>query len=298
MNADFESQGTLTVDRSRFADYVTLTKPELTFLSAVTALGGFYLGTSGSIPLATMFHTLFGTLLVGGGAGALNQFIEREYDAQMKRTENRPLPSGRLTPVEVLLFGVLISAAGLAELFYFTTSLAGILAAITSTTYLFLYTPLKRITWTSTIIGGIPGAIPPMIGWAAARNDLTAEAWVLFGILFFWQMPHFFSLAWMYRKDYERAGYPMLPVVDLTGNRTALQILLFCIGLIPVSLLLTVLGSLGWIYFAGATLAGAAFLFFGFDLFETRSNASARTLFFASLLYLPLLLAFIVIDKL
>ncbi len=298
MNADFESQGTLAIPRSRFADYITLTKPELTFLSAVTALGGFYLGTNGQIPLATMFHTLFGTLLVGGGAGALNQFIERDFDAQMKRTENRPLPSGRLSPIEVLLFGILISIAGIAELLVFTTVTAGVLAVITLATYLFLYTPLKRITWVSTIVGGIPGAIPPMIGWAAARSELTGEAWILFGILFFWQMPHFFSLAWMYRKDYERAGYPMLPVVDLTGNRTALQIVIFCIGLIPVSLMLTIFGSLGWIYFVGATLSGAAYLYFGFDLFETRSNTSARTLFFASLLYLPLLLAFIVIDKL
>jgi heme o synthase len=284
--------------RSRFADYVTLTKPELTFLSVVTAVGGFYLGVEGSIPLSTMFHTLFGTMLVGSGAGALNQLIERKYDAMMRRTENRPLPSGRLTPGEVLIFGCLIAVLGIAELALFTNLLAGILAALTLVTYLFLYTPLKRITWISTIIGGIPGALPPMIGWAAAKNSLGAEAWILFGILFFWQMPHFFALAWMYRRDYERAGYPMLTVLDGEGSRTSMQILMYLIGLIPVSLLLTIIGHLGWTYFAGAAFAGAAFLYFGFELFETRSNASARKLFFASLLYLPILLAFMVIDKL
>ena len=153
-----------------------------------------------------MFHTLFGTLLVGSGTGTLNQFIERKHDAMMRRTENRPLPSGRLTPGEVFIFGSLIAILGVTELVLFTNLLAGILAALTLVTYLFLYTPLKRITWFSTIIGGIPGALPPMIGWAAAKNSLSVEAWILFGILFFWQMPHFFALAWMYRKDYDARG--------------------------------------------------------------------------------------------
>lgn len=298
MRSEIDTNGTIALDRSRFADYITLTKPELTFLSVVTALGGFYLGSTAAISLATMFHTLFGTLFVGGGAGALNQYIERKHDAMMRRTENRPLPSGRLSPIEVLVFGAVLSLLGIAELAFFTNSLAAYLAVITLVTYLFLYTPLKRITWVSTIVGGIPGALPPMIGWAAARNGLSVEAWILFGILFCWQMPHFFSLAWMYRKDYERGGYPMLTVLDEEGNRTSLQILLYCAGLIPVSLLLTVVGQLGWVYFVGAALTGAAFLYLGFDLFETRTNSSARRLFFASLLYLPLLLAFMVIDKL
>lgn len=284
--------------RSKFSDYVTLTKPELTFLSVVTALGGFYLGVNGSIPIATMLHTVFGTMLVGGGAGALNQYIEREYDALMRRTENRPLPSGRLAPPEVLLFGTLLSLAGIIELTMFTNILSGFLAVATLVTYLFLYTPLKRITWLSTIVGGIPGALPPMIGWTAARNEITIEAWILFGILFFWQMPHFFSLAWMYRKDYERAGYPMLTVLDPEGKRTSVHILLFCIGLIPISLMLTLFGSLGWIYFAGALIVGGIFLYYGIQLSISKSNTDARKMFFASLLYLPALLAFIVIDKL
>ncbi len=297
MRSNIENNGTIAIERSKFADYITLTKPELTFLSVVTALGGFYLGVAGSLPIETMLHTLFGTLLVGGGAGALNQYIEREYDAMMRRTENRPLPSGRLSPTEVVLFGSILSIAGVVELTVFANPLSGFLAIATLVTYLFLYTPLKRITWVSTIVGGIPGALPPMIGWAAARNEITIEAWILFGILFFWQMPHFFSLAWMYRKDYERAGYPMLTVLDAEGKQTSLQILLFCVGLIPVSLMLTLYAGLGIVYFVGALVTGGLFLYFGIELLRTKSNTSARKMFFASLLYLPILLAFMVIDK-
>lgn len=298
MRSRIEHDGTLALAPSRLMDYLTLTKPELTFLSVVTALGGFYLGVQGAIPLATMLHTLFGTFLVGGGAGALNQYIERHYDALMRRTENRPLPAGRLAPSEAVLFGSLLSITGVVELCVFANILSGFLALTTLLTYLFLYTPLKRITWTSTLVGGIPGALPPMIGWTAARNEITIEAWILFGILFFWQMPHFFSLAWMYRKDYERAGYPMLTVLDSDGKQTGLQILFFCLGLIPVSLLLTLYGGLGWTYFAGALVTGSLFLYFGIHLLLTKSNASAKRMFFASLLYLPALLAFIVLDKL
>jgi protoheme IX farnesyltransferase len=298
MRSNIETDGTITIERSRFADYVSLTKPELTFLSVVTALGGFYLGVNDAIPIAAMLHTMFGTMLVGGGAGALNQYIEREYDALMRRTENRPLPAGRLTPGEVLLFGSLMSIAGILELTISTNVLSGFLAIVTLVTYLFLYTPLKRITWFSTIVGGIPGALPPMIGWSAARGQLSIEAWILFGILFFWQMPHFFSLAWMYRKDYERAGYPMLTVMDSEGKRTSMQILFYCLGLVPVSLMLTLNGSLGWTYFFGALTIGCAFAYYGVHLMITKSNADARKMFFASLLYLPALLAFMIIDKL
>ncbi len=297
MRTELESVGTIAIERSKLADYITLTKPELTFLSVLTALGGFYLGSEGTLSVSGLLHTLLGTALVGGGAGALNQFIERDYDRMMRRTENRPLPSGRLLPVEALLFGTILSLAGVIELTLFTNVLTGFLAVATLVTYLFLYTPLKRISWISTSVGGIPGALPPLIGWTAARNDLTGEGWILFAILFFWQMPHFFSLAWMYRKDYERAGYPMLAVLDQEGRRTATQIIFYAGGLIPVSMLLTILGGSGWIYFAGAAIAGLAFLYCGVELFRTRSNASARRMFFASLIYLPVLLALMVIDK-
>ncbi len=298
MRSEIDSVGTIALDRSKFADYLTLTKPELTFLSVVTALGGFYLGSAGTLSVSGLMHTLFGTALVGGGAGALNQFIERGYDSMMRRTENRPLPSGRVLPTEALLFGTILSLAGVIELTVFTNVLTGFLAIATLVTYLFLYTPLKRISWVSTLVGGIPGALPPLIGWTAARNEVSAGGWILFAILFFWQMPHFFSLAWMYRKDYERAGYPMLAVLDKDGRRTAMQIIFYTAGLIPVSLLLFVLGGSGWVYFAGATVAGLGFLYFGLELFRTRSNTSARKMFFASLIYLPVLLAFMVIDKL
>ncbi len=297
MRTELETNGTIAIERSRIADYLTLTKPELTFLSVVTALGGFYLGVTGSIPFDLLLHTLFGTALVGGGAGALNQYIERHHDALMRRTENRPLPSGRLTPAEVLLFGTVTSVAGIIQLTLFVNPLSGFLAVLTLGTYLFLYTPLKRLTWFSTVVGGIPGALPPMIGWTAARNEVTIEAWVLFGILFFWQMPHFFSLAWMYRKDYERAGYPMLTVLDPDGARTARQILYYCLGLIPVSVLLILFTDLSWVYLFGSLLSGGGFLYFGWRLHLLKSNAAARQMFFASLVYLPLLLAFMVLDK-
>lgn len=297
MRSTVQGGGAISVERSKLADYVTLTKPELTFLSVITALGGFYLGVDGALPVGMLLHVLFGTLLVGAGAGALNQYIERDFDAMMRRTENRPLPSGRVSPAEVLLFGTTLSVAGVIQLTLLTNPLSGFLAVVTLVTYLFLYTPLKRITWLSTIAGGIPGALPPMIGWTAARGEITGEAWVLFGILFFWQMPHFYSLAWMYRKDYERAGYPMLPVLDADGRHTSMQIFSFCIGLIPVSLLLISYGGLGWIYVGGALATGFFFLYYAVQLLRTKSNTAARRMFFASLLYLPALLLFMVIDK-
>lgn len=297
MRTELESNGTIALERSRIADYLTLTKPELTFLSVVTAVGGFYLGVTGAIPIDLLLHTLFGTAFVGGGAGTLNQYLERHYDALMRRTENRPLPAGRLTPAEVLVFGTLLAIAGIVQLTLLVNPLSGLLAVVTLGTYLFLYTPLKRLTWISTVVGGIPGALPPMIGWTAARNEVTIEAWILFGILFFWQMPHFFSLAWMYRRDYERAGYPMLTVLDHQGVRTARQILYYCVGIIPVSILLFWFADLGVVYLFGALVSGGGFLYFGWRLHLVKSNAAARQLFFASLLYLPLLLAFMVLDK-
>jgi protoheme IX farnesyltransferase len=305
MRSEIETNGALafepsarTISRSKLADYATLMKPELTLLSVLTALGGFYLGASENFSLTKFIHVFFGTLLVGGGVGALNQFIEREHDVLMRRTENRPLPAGRVLPVEALVFGTLLCVVGIIELTLFTNALTGALAVVTLTTYLFLYTPLKRLTWLSTVVGGIPGALPPMMGYAAARGEITAEAWMLFCILFFWQMPHFFSLAWMYRRDYERAGYPMLTVLDKEGKRTALHILLYCIGLIPISFLLVEYSGLGWLYIGGAGITGGAFLYFAIALFRERSNSAARKVFFASLLYLPVLLAFMVIDGL
>lgn len=298
MRPTIEPQGTITLERSRIADYFMLTKPELTFLSVVTALGGFYLAADGVLPVVLMLHALVGTALVGGGAGALNQYIERDYDALMKRTENRPLPSGRLLPEKVLLFGILLSVGGIAQILLFVNSLTALLAGITLVTYLFLYTPLKRITPLSTILGGVPGALPPVMGWTAVRNEITIEAWALFAILFLWQMPHFYSLAWMYRKDYERAGYRMITVGDPGGRITSRQILLYCVVLIPASLLLSIVAGLGVAYSVGALVAGVLFLMTAVHLYRTKTNASARRVFFASLLYLPALLCAMVVDKL
>jgi protoheme IX farnesyltransferase len=298
MRTKMNSGGEIVLVRSRFADYITLTKPELTLLSVLTAIAGFYLAATGAVDYLRMMHTFIGTALVGGGAGALNQYIERDFDRMMRRTENRPLPSGRLRPQEVLLFGIFMALAGIIELMLFTNTLTGFLAAATIVSYLFLYTPLKRITPFSTIVGGIPGALPPVMGWASARGELGVEAWILFAILFFWQMPHFFSLAWMYRKDYARAGFPMLTVLDEGGSVTSRQILLYCALLLPTAVLPTVVGLAGNGYLVAGIALGAAFLACGVALSITRSSAWARRVFFASLLYLPALFTVMSVDKL
>jgi len=300
MKSRFESAGVIVVERSKVWDFVSLTKPELTFLSILTAVGGAYL--AGAQELAgvggAFLHILIGTLLVGGGAGALNQYLEREYDALMKRTENRSLPSGRLLAGEALVFGMLLSAGGVLYLGLMTNLLTALLAVATLVSYLFLYTPLKRVTWVSTIVGGIPGALPPVMGWTAVRNEVSIETFALFAILFCWQMPHFFSLAWMYRKDYERAGFPMLPVRDRTGIRTGIQSVLYCLGLLLSSVILGGVSHLGTLYAYGSVLLGLAFLLCGLVFLITRSNGSARRMFFASLAYLPALLAVVVLDRL
>ena len=224
--------------------------------------------------------------------------MERHFDRLMKRTETRPIPSGRITPSEALLFGLILSISGIGYLFAATNALTAALAAVTLVSYLFLYTPMKRITWISTIVGGIPGALPPVMGWTASRGDISMEALVLFGILFFWQMPHFFSLAWMYREDYRKAGFPMLSVVDLTGTRTGIQVVAHTIFLLLASIVLTSVAGLGLLYLSGAIVIGLGFLACGIALARTRDNVAARRVFFASLAYLPVLLGTIVLDRL
>lgn len=293
--------------RIRVLDYVELMKPELTFLSVLTTLCGFYLAVDGQIDGWLLFHTAMGTALVGGGAGALNQYMERAYDALMRRTERRPLPAGRLLPVEGMVFGIACTAVGIGQLFIYVNVLTASLAALTFATYLFLYTPLKRVTPYATLVGGIPGALPPMMGWTAVRNEVTIEAWILFAILFCWQMPHFLSLAWMYRKDYARAGFKILSVVDPSGKRTSRHILLFCAALIPASGAATALGLTGPTYLAGGLVLGMSFLVLGV-LFAgcvgraeqahfMKTNSSSRRIFLASLLYLPALMLLMMLDK-
>lgn len=297
MRTEINTEGTIALGNSRVADYLVLTKPELTLLSVLTAMAGFYLGSE-TIALWAMLHMLVGTALVGAGAGALNQYVERGHDALMRRTENRPLPAGRLSPREVLVFGCVIAFLGIVELVVFTNLLTGFLAVATLVTYLFLYTPLKRITPVSTIVGAVPGALPPVMGWTAARNEISLEAGLLFAILFFWQMPHFLSLAWMYRKDYIRGGYRILTVIDPDGSRTSTQVIGYSTALFFSSLMPIALGSSGIVYTLCSMILGIGFIILGLRLRNQKTNTNARHVFIGSLVYLPVLLIVMVFDKL
>jgi len=242
-------------------------------------------------------HTLIGTALTAAGASALNMVLERELDAKMRRTRNRPLPAGRLQFGEALIFGVALAASGVLYLTLATNQLAGLLAAVTLSSYLFAYTPLKRHTSLCTVIGAVPGALPVAGGWAAARGTLEVEAWLLFAIVFFWQLPHFLALAWMYREDYTRGGFPMLPTIDPEGESTVRQIVLNTLALLPVSLAPTMIGLAGSVYFFGALILGLAFL--GLSLYFTaaRTNLAARRFYLASVIYLPALLTLLLADR-
>jgi protoheme IX farnesyltransferase len=288
----------IALERSGVMDYVALTKPELTFLSVVTALAGYCLGASGVTGGTGMVHTLVGTAIAGGGSGSLNQYIERHFDARMKRTAHRPLPSGRLVPAEALLFGLTLSIGGTVYLALCVNLLTAWLAAVTCATYLLLYTPLKRLTPVATLIGSIPGAIPPVMGWTAARNEINSAALILFAIVVFWQLPHFLSLAWLYRKDYTQAGYRLLPAADTGGSKTSASALLATALLVPVSLLLVAAGETGMTYAVSASLLGGGFLICSLRFHLRRTALSARRLFVASLMYIPALVLCTIIDRL
>ena len=277
--------------------YSDLIKARLTTLVLLTTLVGFYMGWDKPMDYAAMFHALFGTALVASGAAALNQLLEREYDARMKRTASRPLPSGRLQPVTVMLFGGICSLAGTVYLALLVNPLTSVLGAISLVSYIFIYTPLKRLTWWNTAVGAIPGALPPLMGWAAARNQLEPGGWALFAILAFWQMPHFFAIAWMYKDEYAKAGFKMLPSVDPDGSRTAQQSVSHNIGLLLVSLSPFVLHMAGKFYLVAAILLGGYYLWCAIQFGRKLDHASAKKLFFASIIYLPLLLIALVADK-
>jgi protoheme IX farnesyltransferase len=298
MRQRIQQSAAIVLTRPRVIDFVALGKPELTLLSVLTAVGAAYLAAENGVPYGILLHTFVGTLLVGMGAGALNQYLERAYDALMKRTENRPLPGGRVTPKEAIAFGLIAATLGVLELSVFTTVLAGFLAIGTLATYLFLYTPLKRLTPFATVVGGVPGALPPVIGWAAVRGEVGIEAWTLFAILFFWQMPHFFALAWMYRKDYARGGYKVLTVVDPEGIATSRQIIVYSAALIPASLLPTYVGLLSPAYFCGAFVLSALFFLVALQLSRQRTSPAARRLFYASLAYVPAIILLMILDRL
>jgi protoheme IX farnesyltransferase len=285
-------------EKSWTAVFADLVKARLTLLVLLTTLVGFYLGWRGTMNYFLMFHALLGTALVAGGAAALNQLLEREYDAKMRRTASRPLPSGRMQPVTVAVLGGAMSVAGLIYLALLVNPLTSVIGAVTSVSYLFIYTPLKRVTWANTLVGAIPGALPPLMGWTAARNELGGEGWALFAILAFWQLPHFFAIAWMYRDEYAKAGFVMLPNIDVDGSRTGQQSISNTIALIFASLFPFVMGVSGKIYLVAALVLGAGFLICAVQFSRQMTLPQAKRLFFASIIYLPLLLVALVCDKL
>jgi protoheme IX farnesyltransferase len=282
-------------------DYISLTKPRITWLILMSTGVGYFFGLGGlsfwQISWWALLHTIVGTGLIASGTAALNQWYERAADAKMRRTSDRPLPAGRLDARRALAFGIALSIAGFAELAWFVNLLSGVLGVATLVSYLFLYTPLKQRSWLSTTVGAFPGATPPMIGFAAASGTLTTQAWVLFAILFLWQFPHFYAIAWMYRDDYARAGIRMLPVVEPDGQSTARQIILFASLLIPVSLAPGLLGMSGKIYLLGALALGIWFLYSGVRVATERSILRARGVLLVSVFYLPLLYGLMLLDR-
>ncbi|HKJ68725.1 MAG TPA: heme o synthase [bacterium] len=278
-------------------DYKDLLKPGITTLVMVTALAGFYLGSSGTLNLPLLIHTLIGTGLVAGGGGALNHWMERDADARMKRTRNRPLPSGRMQPTQVLVFGIAVSFLGLLYLFVTVNDITTLLAVISWVSYVFIYTPMKRISPLATLFGAIPGALPPMGGWTAATGHIAYEAWILFAILFLWQLPHFLAIAWLCRKDYEQGGFPMLTVLQEVKQFTGYQMMLYSAGLLVVSLIPSAIGLTGELYLIGAFLIGLLFLGVNILMVISASNVNAKRSLWASLIYLPLLLVLMMADK-
>lgn len=284
---------------ARWQDYVELTKPRIAVLVLFTVAVGSLLAARGIPDLFVLVNTILGTGLVAAGASALNQLLERHSDALMRRTENRPLPSGRLQPLEVLLFGLLLSVGGLAYLALTVRhGLAVLIAGITLVSYVLLYTPLKRKTTLNTLVGAVPGALPPVIGWTAVTGTLDAPAIVLFLIIFLWQVPHFLAIAWIYREDYGKAGMLMLPVVDPQGAITGRQMLSYCLVLLPVSLSPVMWQQAGLFYALGALLLGVTFSWAALGFVREKSNFQARRVLKASLLYLPLLLALLLLENL
>lgn len=281
-------------------DYIALTKPRITWLILMSTGVGYFFGSLKGLPgwhLLTLLHTIIGTGLIASGTAALNQWFEREADAKMRRTQARPLACGRLDVRKALVFSIAISIAGFMELWFGANPLTALLGLVTLLTYLFVYTPLKQRSPHSTTIGAIPGAMPPLIGFAAAAGKLTWEAWALFAILFLWQFPHFYAIAWMYKEDYARAGIRMLPVVEPDGKSTARRILLCSIALIPISLLPKVFAMTGNLYVFGAVALGLLFLYYGLRIRWDRSRQQARRVLLASVIYLPLLFSLMLFDR-
>jgi len=278
-------------------DLVELVKARLTLLVLLTTAVGFYLGAENPINYAALLHTVFGTAAAAAGAAALNQWWEYKLDALMNRTRSRPVPAGRMRPRDAVVLGTALSIFGVAYLAFVCNALSAALAAITIIIYIFAYTPLKRVSTFNTALGAVPGALPPMIGWAAARGTLNAGAWALFAILFFWQLPHFFAIAWMCRDDYARAGFQMISSDDRSGERSASQSVFFCMLLFVVAGLPAFLGIATVFYLLAELILGGVFVAVAMRFLKTRTPSDARRLFITSIIYLPLLLGALVLSK-
>jgi protoheme IX farnesyltransferase len=287
-----------TATPSRIADFLALTKPRLNFLVVVTAAVGYYLGGRETLQIAKLIAAIVGTALVAGGAAGLNQVYERNTDSLMWRTRSRPLAAQRLTPSEATIFSLAIAGAGLTMLVVNANLLAAFLALLTLVAYNVVYTPMKLRSRLATLVGAVPGALPPMIGWTAAHGRLTPEAWALFGIVFVWQIPHFMAIAWLYRDDFGRAGFPLLPVVSPDGGSTARQAVIFAALLIPISLMPFQLQTAGVVYAVGALAGGLAILGLSLSFVAQRTNERARRLFVGTITYLPLLWMLLIADAL
>lgn len=294
------ASGAATARTARLGAFVDLTKPRVSSLVLVATGVGFCAGWSLEWTAAAavlLFDTILGTALVAVASNALNQLFEVEHDRKMERTQDRPLVTGRLGTLEVVAFGIIAAVVGVAYLALRVNAVAAGLAAVTLLSYVFVYTPLKRTTSMCVLVGAIPGALPPVIGWAGAAGDVTLAGWLLFVIVYFWQLPHFAAIAWQYREDYKRAGYPMLSVIDTDGTRTSLHVVTHTVALIVASLLPTLYGVSGGLYGAGAVLLGLAFLVSGIVFITNKSRESARAHVVASIVYLPLLLTLLLVDK-
>jgi protoheme IX farnesyltransferase len=289
---------TVPAEKSWVAVYADLFKARLTVLVLLTTLVGFYMGFRGPVNLLLMLNTLAGTALMAGGASALNQLWERKHDARMRRTQDRPLPSGRLQPQTVLVVGCSSALLGLVYLGLWVNPITSLVGACSLLCYLLIYTPLKRVTWLNTVVGAVPGALPPLMGWVAARGELSGAGLSLFAIQALWQMPHFLAIAWMYRDEYANAGFKMLPVYDPTGKRTGRQAVLYASALLAVSLCPFLFHLAGPVYLTGALVLGLVFVGYAARFSRCRTIGRSRQLFYLSLAYLPLLLGLMVADKL
>jgi protoheme IX farnesyltransferase len=294
--APYNAAAARTAARSRGADFVSLTKPRLNTLVLITSAAAYLLGDGHLLPWAHFVHMLIGTALVAGGASALNQLWERDTDRLMRRTRLRALPDARLHPQDAMWFGIALSAVGIAQLSLFVNTLTAVIAALTLFSYVLLYTPLKTRTSLSTIVGAVPGALPALLGWAAATNSASAGGWILFGIVFMWQMPHFLAIAWLFRDDYANAGIPLLPVVEPDGRSTGRQTVLYTAGLVPISLLPVAVSMATAYYLVGALALGAVLMVLSLEFASSRSTAAARRLFYGTILYLPLLWVALLTD--